>query len=381
MTGLLVSKKTEHISSLIRSTRSLSTSVVEDPRSAPFHLRQSGIHPDDRIVEGLRMNRMSANEESSNQPNMFSHRPVMIDEIVEWFTSAPAGVFIDATLGGAGHSTAILDACPQLKLLGIDQDDVAIAAATERLARFGDRAALRRVRFDQLREAAAVAYPDQPITAILFDLGVSSPQLDVAERGFSYRQDGPLDMRMDRRRELSASVVVNDYDLNTLTDILRDGGEEKFARRIARAIVDARPLHTTNELAEVVRNATPAAARRRPGDPAKRSFQAIRLEVNAEIDVLATALDEAIDVLAPMGRLVTLAYHSGEDRLIKERFAEVTGLNDQTPPGMPIAPVSTARFSLLNRGSRKPGAEELSQNSRSESARLRGIFAHSLGDS
>lgn len=348
--------------------RSLSAGVVEDPRSAPFHFDQSGIHPGGlRNVEGLLMSAA------------FSHNPVMLNEIVEWFAPVPVGVIIDATLGGAGHSAALLEAHPQLKLLGLDQDEVAINAATERLAQFGDRVKIVRCRFDDMATAAEDVWPNEPIVGVLFDLGVSSPQLDVAERGFSYRQDGPLDMRMDQRQALSAATVVNEYDVDTLTDILREGGEEKFARRIAKAIEAQRPLSTTNELAEVVRGAIPAPARRRPGDPAKRSFQAIRLEVNKELDVLESALDSALDLLAPGGRCVVLAYHSGEDRLVKQRFFTAAGLNE-VHTLLPIAPVSTARFGLLARGSRKAGPVEKEANSRSDSARLRGIEALPLAD-
>lgn len=350
--------------------RSPSTSVVEDPRSAPFHFRQPGTHPGDTLfVEGLRMS------QPNNIDREFSHRPVMLDEIVETLATVPTGVVIDCTLGGAGHSTAILEAHQHLSVLGLDRDEMAAKTATERLARFGDRAQVRSVRFDQMEEAAEDAYPGMPIVGVLFDLGVSSPQLDWAERGFSYRNDGPLDMRMDQRQSLSAETVVNTYDLNRLTDVLRDGGEESFARRIARAIVDSRPINGTVELAEVVRSAIPAPARRKPGDPARRSFQAIRLEVNGELDVLGRALDIALDLLVPGGRLVTLAYHSGEDRLVKQRFVQASTGGCVCPPGLPCGCGATPTMRLLTRGARKPSPAEVQTNPRAEAARMRAVEA------
>jgi 16S rRNA (cytosine1402-N4)-methyltransferase len=357
--------------------RSLSTNVVEDPRSAPFHLCQSGIHPDDALfVERLRM----------VQPSPFTHRPVMLDEIVELFASVPAGVVIDATLGGAGHSSALLEKYPHLTILGLDQDPAAVAAATGKLTQFvtarPSRAVIRGVRFDEMREAATGAFPGVPVVGVLFDLGVSSPQLDIADRGFSYRNDGPLDMRMNTTQELSASTVANEYDRDELTRVLFDGGEEQFASRIANAIIAARPLHSTHELAEVVRNATPAFARRRKGDPAKRSFQAIRLEVNQELDVLSRALDVALDLVVTGGRVVTLAYHSGEDRMIKQRFFDASTGGCVCPQNLPCVCGAIPKVHLITRGSRKPTTEEVRMNPRSESARLRAIevVASDTGD-
>ncbi len=360
--------------------RSLSTSLVEDPRSAPFHLCQPGTHPGGVFsVERLRMPQADA-----TQP--FRHEPVMLDEIVEVFgalASLETGVLIDATLGGAGHSSALLEAYPNLNVLGLDQDDSAIAAATERLARFGERVQIRKARFDDMAAVAAEAFPDTPVVGVLFDLGISSHQVDVAGRGFSYRQTGPLDMRMDRSRDLSADVVVNTYDLDVLTDVLRDGGEDKFARRVAQAIVKARPINDTAQLAEVVRNAIPAPARRRPGDPAKRSFQAIRLEVNQELDVLDGALDAALALLAPGGICVTLAYHSGEDRMIKRRFIDASTGGCTCPVGLPCVCGAKPTVRLLTRGALKPSAAETETNPRAESARMRAIAVldvHDLGE-
>lgn len=358
-----------------RTLRSPSTSAVEDPRSAPFHLCQSGTHPGDAmLVEGLRMAQLDDANENHNQAT-FSHRPVMLDEIVELFAPVRAGVLIDATLGGAGHTLALLQAHPQLKVLGIDRDDVAIEAASMKLTEYisGGRAKVHKARFDAMASAVEEEFPGEPVVGVLLDLGVSSPQLDVADRGFSYKFDGPLDMRMDRTQTLSAYTVVNEYDLTRLIDVLREGGEDQFAKRIARAIVEARPLQTTGELAEVIRNAIPAPARRRPGDPSKRSFQAVRMEVNAETSSLENALAAALDITAPGGRIVVLAYHSGEDRIVKSAFAYAETGGCTCPPQLPCVcgAVKTAR--LLNRGSKKPSQQEISVNSRAQSARLRAV--------
>jgi 16S rRNA (cytosine1402-N4)-methyltransferase len=353
-----------------RAMRSLSTNVVEDPRSAPFHFRQSGTHPDDTLfVERLRM--VQPAEQPSNPE--FRHKPVMLDEIVELFASVPEGVIIDGTLGGAGHSTALLKAYPHIKILGLDRDAVAVEAATAALAPFGDRAQIRNVRFDDLQSAAASAFPGLPIVGVLFDLGVSSHHLDVAERGFSYRAAGPLDMRMDRRQERTAAQIVNEYDESSLARVLRDGGEEQFAGRIARQIIAARPINDTARLADVIREAIPAPARRRRGDPAKRSFQAIRLEVNEEIDALDRALTAAIDAVVPGGRIVTLAYHSGEDRLIKKHFQSAATGDCRCPPQLPCVCGAEINARLLTRGSKKPSVEEIAENKRATSARLRAI--------
>ena len=301
----------------------------------------------------------------------FTHRPVMADEIVDLFAPVPPGWLVDATLGGAGHAAALLEAHPQLAVLGIDQDPDALAAAATRLAPFGDRARTARSRFDALASVVAAEIPGQPVVGCLFDLGVSSPQLDRAERGFSYRLDAPLDMRMDPSAARSAADVVNTYAEADLARVLRTYGDERFATRIAKAIVAARPVHTTGELAELVRNAIPAPARRRGGHPAKRTFQAIRIEVNEELDVLPVALQAGIDVLAPGGRIVVLSYHSGEDRIVKQvlRDAETGGCI--CPPGLPCVCGAEPTIRLLRRGGRTPSAAELEANPRAESARLR----------
>ena len=216
----------------------------------------------------------------------FDHQPVMLNEIIDAIQGIPDGLFLDATLGGAGHSEAILDRYPKLNVLGVDVDTHAIGFAKEKLAKFSDRVTIIQKRFDQITEAV----PDNTeLSGFLFDLGVSSPQLDRAERGFSYRSDGPLDMRMDPDGIISADDIVNGLDPQVLSRIIKDNSDEKFASRIAKKIVDSRPIANTSHLAEVIVAAIPAAARRTGGHPAKRTFQAIRIEVNGELKVLEPA--------------------------------------------------------------------------------------------
>jgi 16S rRNA (cytosine1402-N4)-methyltransferase len=296
----------------------------------------------------------------------------MVDEIVDLFAPVPAGTVVDATLGGAGHSRAVLDAHPHLRVAGLDQDPDAVAVATERLAPYGDRASVTHVRFDRLAQAAHDLGLDAA-SGVLFDLGVSSPQLDRGDRGFSHRFDAPLDMRMDTTTGRTAADVVNDYDEAQLARVLRELGDERYASRIARAIVANRPVTTTGQLAEIVRDAIPAPARRTGGHPAKRSFQAIRIEVNAELEVLPGAIDQAIDLLAPGGRCVVLAYHSGEDRIVKERFRTASTGGCTCPPGLPCVCGATPTVRLLKRGAWKPSAAEITANPRAESARLRAV--------
>jgi 16S rRNA (cytosine1402-N4)-methyltransferase len=299
----------------------------------------------------------------------FSHQPVMVDAVVDLFAPVPAGLLVDATVGGGGHAQALLDARDDVELLGLDRDDRALEASSERLASFGSRVHLRRARFDHLAEELD-ALGQADVAGVLFDLGVSSPQLDVAERGFSYRHEGPLDMRMDDRDRHRAEEVVNSYDEGELARVLSRYGDERHARRIARAIVAARPIRTTTELADVVREAIPAAARRRGGHPAKRTFQAIRIEVNGELEVLPTAIDQAIRRLAPGGRCAVLTYHSGEDRIVKDVFSRAT--SQPAPPGLPVEP-RPAEVRFVSRRAWRPGADEVQRNPRAESARLRAV--------
>jgi 16S rRNA (cytosine1402-N4)-methyltransferase len=302
----------------------------------------------------------------------FEHIPVMAQEIVRIFEPIPPGWLIDATVGGAGHARLLLRARPDLRLLGLDRDPDAIAAAAAALADVGDRVVLRHSRFDHLREIMSEQHIDH-VSGVLFDLGVSSPQLDRGERGFSYRNDGPLDARMDPTEPWTAADVVNGYGEAELARVLRDFGDERYAGRIARAIVAARPIETTAELAAVVRDAVPAPARRRGGHPARRSFQAIRIEVNRELAVLPGALDDAIDVTEPGGRVAVLSYHSGEDRIVKARFRHhVTG-GCTCPPGLPCVCGAVQTVRLVRAGSARPSAEEIAGNRRAESAHLRAV--------
>jgi len=292
----------------------------------------------------------------------------MVAEVVDVLRPVPPGTLVDATVGAGGHAAALLEALPGHTLLGLDRDDEALALAGERLAPYGDRVELRRANFDEL---AGVV--EGPVAGVLFDLGVSSMQLDDPDRGFSYRGDGPLDMRADRRQATTAADVVNGYDGPALARVLATHGEERFAGRIARAIVAARPLSTTGQLAEVVRDAIPAPARRRGGHPAKRTFQALRIEVNGELATLGATVDAAIDLLVAGGRCAVLAYHSGEDRIVKDRFADaVTGVC-VCPPRLPCVCGAVPKVRLVWRGTHRPSPAELAANPRSESARLRAV--------
>ncbi len=300
----------------------------------------------------------------------FSHRPVMLDEIVRIFASVPPGWVLDATLGGAGHATALLEAHPHLRVLGLDRDGDALAVASARLAVHGDRAATAHVRFDHLDHAMEALSVDH-LSGALFDLGVSSPQLDRTERGFSYRHEAPLDMRMDQREPWTASDIVNGYDESQLAQALRRHGDERFATRIARAIVAARPIETTTQLAEIVVAAIPAAARRTGGHPAKRTFQAIRIELNRELEVLPAALDLAIERTVEGGRIAVLSYHSGEDRIVKQRMrlAETGGC--VCPPELPCVCDAVQTVRVVRGVPKTPSEAERTANPRARSARLR----------
>ena len=306
----------------------------------------------------------------SDEGRDFQHEPVLLDRVVQLLSEVPDGLYVDATLGGGGHADAVLRAHPGLRLLGLDRDDTAIAAASRRLAPFGDRVEIVRSGFDRI-EPLVRERTNQGASAVLMDLGVSSPQLDVAERGFSYRSAAPLDMRMDRRQGLSAMEVVNEYDVAELTRVIRTYGEERYAARIAHAIVAARPVTDTGRLADLIRDAIPAPARRTGGHPAKRTFQAIRIEVNRELDQLAEALEGALAVLSPGGRLAVMSYHSLEDRLVKSslRNAETGGCT--CPPGLPCACGAEPTVRLLKRGGWTATPEEVERNPRAQSVRLR----------
>ena len=303
----------------------------------------------------------------------YGHRPVLLEECLEALAIRPEGTYVDGTLGRAGHS---LEICRRLRggrLIGIDQDPAAIAAGEERLAPFRDRVTLVRGNFSELGrilDGLGVEKAD----GMLFDLGVSSPQLDEAERGFSYMRDAPLDMRMDPGAPLDARQVVNTWSAEALRRILYDYGEERYAPQIARAIVrrrEERPIETTLELVDVIKGAMPPQALREKQHPAKRSFQAIRIAVNGELDALPPMLEAAADHLAPGGRLAVITFHSLEDRVVKQTLRRLaTGCT--CPPEFPVCVCGgKARLKLVTRKPVTAGGAELEENPRARSAKLR----------
>jgi 16S rRNA (cytosine1402-N4)-methyltransferase len=304
----------------------------------------------------------------------FDHDPVLLGPTVDLLSVVPDGTFVDLTLGGAGHARALLDAHPGLRLLGIDRDPSAIDVARTLLAPYGERARVVHARSDELA-AVLVDEGRDDVTAVLADLGVSSPQVDRAERGFSYREDrsGPIDMRMDPTAGRPASDLLDHATEAELRSILRDYADERHAGRIAAAIVAARPIRTTAELADVVRGALPAAARRRGGDPAKRTFQALRIAVNEELDVLERTLDQVLDALVVGGRAAVISYHSGEDRIVKLRFRDAVDGGCACPPGLPCACGAVAIARPLGRRATVAGPDERDRNPRAASARLRAV--------
>ena len=298
------------------------------------------------------------------------HVPVMVSEIAEVFAAVGSGLVVDATLGGGGHAAALLDQDPDRTLLGIDRDPEAIAAARERLAPFGSRVIFCCERFDRLGEIIAACDAGSPV-GVLFDFGVSSHQLDSAERGFSHRHDGPLDMRMDPQSSLDAATVVNSYEPERLRALLSRNAQERFANRIAAAIVEARPLHTTRHLADTVRAAVPAAARRGRRHPAMRTFAAIRIEVNDEINLIEPAIRAALGCLSPGGRIATLTYHSGEDSIVKVIMREAADGVCECPSTLPCICGAAPSIRLLRRKVSRPSAAEVERNPRAASALLR----------
>ncbi|HMR49227.1 MAG TPA: 16S rRNA (cytosine(1402)-N(4))-methyltransferase RsmH [Arachnia sp.] len=300
------------------------------------------------------------------------HVPVLRDRIVELLAPAlqrPGAVYVDGTLGLAGHAVAVLEACPQARLIGIDRDLDAHAVATERLGDLAERATLVHAGYDELPRVLAEQGIER-IDAMLLDLGLSSLQIDTVERGFAYRVDAPLDMRMNATEGPTAADVLNGYPEAELARILSWYGEERFAARIARAIVAGRPYTSSARLVETISGAIPAAARHTGGHPAKRTFQALRIEVNRELDGLRAVLPAALSALAVGGRLAVLSYHSLEDRMVKRAMAELAV--DRAPKGMPVVPPHLmAQLRLLTRGAERPGAEEVGHNPRAASARLR----------
>jgi 16S rRNA (cytosine1402-N4)-methyltransferase len=309
------------------------------------------------------------------------HVPVLRDRIVELLAPAlqkPGAVLVDATLGMGGHSEAILQACPQARVVGIDRDQEALSLAGERLAPFGERFTPVHAVYDELPEILAglgLAGSSAPpsVSAVLLDLGVSSLQLDEQERGFAYRHDAPLDMRMDQSSGITAADVLNTYEQADLERILRQYGEERFAKRVASAVVRERaqePFSHSARLVELLRSAIPAASQKSGGHPAKRTFQALRIEVNGELRALEAVLPAAVQALALGGRIAVLSYHSLEDRLTKQALSG--GARSGTPAGLPVElPELAAYLRLLTRGAEEPSAEEVARNPRAASARLR----------
>jgi 16S rRNA (cytosine1402-N4)-methyltransferase len=324
-------------------------------------------------------------DEADSGPSDFGHVPVLAQRCVELLTPALTryhsdgsnAVLVDATLGAGGHAERFLTDLPGLRLIGLDRDPSALDIALNRLTPFGDRVTLVHARYDGI--AAALTESGygavESVDGVLFDLGVSSMQLDRVERGFAYSKDAPLDMRMDPSSPLTAAVIVNTYSEAELTDILRRYGEERFARRIAAHIVRRRahtPFTTTAELVALLYEAIPAPARRTGGHPAKRTFQALRVAVNDELESLRSAVPAALDALTVAGRIVVMAYQSLEDRIVKRLFADATA--SRTPPGLPVElPGHGPRFRSLTHGAERADAAEIERNPRSAPVRLRAL--------
>jgi 16S rRNA (cytosine1402-N4)-methyltransferase len=303
------------------------------------------------------------------------HVPVLLDRVMDLLAPTVVGdrpVVVDATLGLGGHTEAMLNRFADLHVIGIDRDPEALARAKARLAGFGDRVTFAHAVYDEIADVVRDA-GFSSVSGVLFDLGVSSMQLDLAERGFAYAQDAPLDMRMNPEDERSAADVLNTYEAADLAKVLRYYGEEKFAKRIADAVVAARevePFTNSARLVDLIRDSIPQAARRTGGNPAKRTFQALRIEVNDELGVYRRALPAALEMLAPGGRVVVLAYHSLEDRITKHEFARV--IKTDVPRDLPFVPEGhEAKFKLVTRGAEVATQAEIDDNSRARSVRLR----------
>jgi 16S rRNA (cytosine1402-N4)-methyltransferase len=305
----------------------------------------------------------------------FRHVPVLVAEVVEWLAPAltDSGPLVDCTVGGGGHSEAFLERFPDLEVVAIDRDTDALAAAARRLEPFGERVRFVKSNFADIAEVVR----DQghaEIAAFLYDLGVSSPQLDLAERGFGYRSGFPLDMRMDRSSRRKAADIVNKYSESELVDIIFRYGEERFARRIARAIIrrrTARPFSDAGDLAAVVKAAIPAATRRTGPHPARRTFQALRIETNSELESLSSGLGSSVDLLRSGGRIAVLSYHSLEDRIVKQTFREAAQ-GCICPRGVPVCTCGRKpTLKVLTSKPIRPSDEEKAVNPRSDSARMR----------
>jgi len=306
-----------------------------------------------------------------------SHVPVLLDRVVALVAPAldhPGSVLVDATLGLGGHTEAVLERCPSARVIGVDRDQHALDLAGARLAGFGERITLVHAVYDEIPEVLA-DLGLASVDGVLFDLGVSSMQLDVRERGFAYAEDAPLDMRMDDSTGQTAADVLNHYSEQDLARLLRTWGEEKFARQIARAVVRARataPFDRSARLVDLIRDTIPAPARRTGGHPAKRTFQALRIEVNDELGVLRRAIPGAIDVIGVGGRVVVMSYHSLEDRLVKHAFTART--RSTVPPDLPVVPEGyEPALRLVTRGSEQASPAEIEANPRAASVRLRAL--------
>jgi len=306
---------------------------------------------------------------------MFNHYSVLLEESITGLDIKPDGIYVDATLGGAGHSTQILKKLTSGHLYSFDQDDVAIEASTKKLEAIGANFTIIKSNFVHIKKELASRGVTK-IDGIIFDLGVSSPQLDVASRGFSFHQDAPLDMRMDQSATLTARDVVNEWDFHELLRIFSRYGEEKFSKQVARKIEAARivaPIETTLELVQIIKDAIPAAARRTGGHPAKRIFQAIRIAVNDELAVFESALEDALEILKVDGKIAVITFHSLEDRICKQIFAEVSK-EDDAYRGLPFVPLEyQPKFKIITRKPISPSEKELDENKRSRSAKLRVI--------
>lgn len=303
----------------------------------------------------------------------FKHISVLLEETIEQLNIKPEGIYVDGTLGGGGHSYEIAKRLTTGRLIGIDQDEAAIKAAGARLAEFGDRVTIVRSNYSNMKQVLKDLSIDR-VDGILLDLGVSSYQLDTPERGFSYKEDAPLDMRMDTRNELTAKDIVNNYSEMELFHIIRDYGEDNFAKNIAKHIVrrrEEKPLETTFELIDAIKAAIPMKIRMAGGHPAKRTFQAIRIELNRELEVLRETLSDMIELLEPEGRLCIITFHSLEDRIVKVSFKQSE--NPCTcPPNFPVCVCGkTPKGKVISRKPILPSEEELENNSRSKSAKLR----------
>lgn len=375
---------------------SLSGNKIRASTPPACHLVRSGRNPDVRHLSGRlpkcdgKAENMTFSEEKKSTTNgspldpadsltdrritrfseqPYFHEPVMKKEIVDVFSDVPAGTVVDGTLGGGGHSKAILESRPDVQIIGIDQDKEALEAARESLKDYKERVVLVHDRFDNLSSVLDRNGVAQ-ITGALFDLGVSSYQLDNPERGFSFRRKGPLDMRMNLKATQTAHDFINKENEETIAQVLKKYGDERFYRKVAQAIVSARPISDTLKLAEVISEAIPARSRRTKGHPARRSFQAIRIAINQELAVIEPTLIQVIELLQVGGRCGVMSYHSGEDRIVKQVIREHAGLNRQNSRYLP-AVEDTSMIRLLKRKGQLASEEEINRNSRASSARLR----------